>query len=358
MKRKVLSMVLAASMALSVCACGSNGESASSDTSTTEAKAEETEETETDNLDATATEGDSYTINVASSFAAEGPMQEIMEGFKANIESETGGRIQVVLHPSGALGSVKETAEGLKAGTIEMGAIALEDCDYYCPEYTILEAPYLFKDQDHFKRVLDEHGDQLFSEIEERTGIRTCAWFYRGARMITANKEIKTPDDLAGLKFRLPSMPLRIAVFEALGATPTVVEFSELYMALKTGTVDAQENPAETIYSYKYYEAQKYLILSRHIYTMARFGASAIWMDTLSQEDQDLIMNAWADARNEITEKYQDPDETYIQKCEDEGMTVITPDNEKFIEIAKPAVEKWAAENGAEDILTLINNTQ
>ena len=176
--------------------------------------------------------------------------------------------------------------------------------------------------------------------------------------MITANKEIKTPDDLAGLKFRLPSMPLRIAVFEALGATPTVVEFSELYMALKTGTVDAQENPAETIYSYKYYEAQKYLILSRHIYTMARFGASAVWMDTLSQEDQDLIMNAWADARNEITEKYQDPDETYIQKCEDEGMTVITPDNEKFIEIAKPAVEKWAAENGAEDILTLINNTQ
>ena len=112
MKRKVLSMVLAASMALSVCACGSNGESASSDTSTTEAKAEETEETETDNLDATATEGDSYTINVASSFAAEGPMQEIMEGFKANIESETGGRIQVVLHPSGALGSVKEIAEG------------------------------------------------------------------------------------------------------------------------------------------------------------------------------------------------------------------------------------------------------
>ena len=129
MKRKVLAMVLAASMALSVCACGSNGGNASSDTSTTEAKAEEPEETKTDNLDATATEGDSYTINVASSFAAEGPMQEIMEGFKANIESETGGRIQVVLHPSGALGSVKEIAEGLKAGTIEMGAIALEDCD-------------------------------------------------------------------------------------------------------------------------------------------------------------------------------------------------------------------------------------
>lgn len=360
MKRKVLSMLLAASLAASVCACGSSGGSTSSESAAAPAETEGTEEGTSDDsaAAATATEGDSYTINVASSFAAEGPMQEIMEGFKANIESETGGRIQVVLHPSGALGSVKEIAEGLKAGTIEMGAIALEDCDYYCPEYSILEAPYLFKDQDHFKRVLDEHGDQLFSEIEEKTGIRTCTWFYRGARMITANKEIKTPDDLAGLKFRLPSMPLRIAVFEAFGASPTVVEFSELYMALKTGTVDAQENPPETIYSYKYYEAQKYLILSRHIYTMARFGASAVWMDTLSQEDQDLIMKAWADARNEVTEKYPDPDETYIQKCEEAGMTVVTPENEKFIELAKPAVEKWAAENGAEDILTLINNTQ
>ena len=77
-----------------------------------------------------------------------------------------------------------------------------------------------------------------------------------------------------------------------------------------------------------------------------------------AMEHQDLIMKAWADARNEVTEKYPDPDETYIQKCEEAGMTVVTPENEKFIELAKPAVEKWAAENGAEDILTLINNTQ
>lgn len=176
--------------------------------------------------------------------------------------------------------------------------------------------------------------------------------------MITANKEIKTPEDMAGLKFRLPSMPLRVAVFEAFGASPTIVEFSELYMALKTGTVDAQENPPETIYSYKYYEAQKYLMLSRHIYTLSRYGASAAWMDTLTQEDQDLIMKSWEDARNKVSEKYPDPDETYIQKCEEAGMTVVTPENEKFIELAKPAVEKWAAENGASEILEMINNTQ
>lgn len=90
MKRKVLSMVLAASMALSVCACGSNGESASSDTSTTEAKAEETEETETDNLDATATEGDSYTINVASSLLRKVPCRKSWKDLKQTLNRRQG----------------------------------------------------------------------------------------------------------------------------------------------------------------------------------------------------------------------------------------------------------------------------
>lgn len=357
MKRKVLSILLAASMIMALTACGSKRE----EPVATETQAEtetETEETASESPAATATEGDSYTINVASTYAPEGPVHEVIEEFKRNLEEATGGRVKVVIHPSGALGGVKEVTEGLKAGTIEMGVFALEDCDYYCPEYAVLEAPYLFRDQDHFKQVLTAHGDELFSAIEEKTGVRTCSWFYRGARMITANKEIKTPEDMAGLKFRLPSMPLRVAVFEAFGASPTIVEFSELYMALKTGTVDAQENPPETIYSYKYYEAQKYLMLSRHIYTLSRYGASAAWMDTLTQEDQDLIMKSWEDARNKVSEKYPDPDETYIQKCEEAGMTVVTPENEKFIELAKPAVEKWAAENGASEILEMINNTQ
>ncbi len=357
MKRKVLATVFALFTAAALTACGSK------ESTETQAPAESVEEEapetpEGEGEQAAATEGDSYTINVASTYAPEGPVHQVIEEFKTNIEGATGGRVKVVIHPSGALGGVKEVTEGLKAGTIEMGVFALEDCDYYCPEYAVLEAPYLFRDQEHFKKVLTDNGDKLFADIEAKTGVRTCAWFYRGARMITANKEIKTPADMAGLKFRLPSMPLRVAVFEAFGASPTIVEFSELYMALKTGTVDAQENPPETIYSYKYYEAQKYLMLSRHIYTLSRYGASAAWMDTLTQEDQDLIMKSWEDARNKVTEEYPDPDETYIKKCEEAGMTVVTPENDKFIELAKPAVEKWAAENGASEILELINNTQ
>lgn len=349
MKRKVLSILLAAAMVMSLTACGSKKEEAPAEAPKAEAEAPAEEKEE-------APAGKSFTVNVASTYAPEGPVHQVMEEFKTNIEASSEGRIEVVIHPSGALGGVKEVVEGLRAGTIEMGAFALEDCDYYCPEYAVLEAPYLFDNQDHFKKVMNEKGAELFGQIEEKTGVRTCAWFYRGARMITANKEIINPSDMAGLKFRLPNMPLRVAVFEAFGAGPTVVDFAELYMALKTGTVDAQENPPETIYSYKYYEAQKYLMLSRHIYTLARYGASATWMDSLDAADQELIMKAWADAQAKVSAEFPDPDETYIAKCEEAGMTVVEPNNAAFVELAGPAVQKWAEENGAMAIVELIDS--
>ena len=281
-----------------------------------------------------------------------------MEEFKNNIETASGGRIKVVIHPSGALGGAREVSEGVHAGTIEMGALGCEDFEYYAPEYSILEAPYLFRDVDHFKNFLNTHGDQLFSEVQEKSGIITSAWFYRGARMMTSNKKITTPDDLKGLKFRLPSIPVRVSVFEAFGASPTIVDFAELYMALKTGTVDAQENPPETIYSYKYYEAQKYLILSSHIFTLARYITSEEWFNTLTVEDQQLINTAWKDAAAKVAEEYPDPDATYIEKCQEEGMEVVTPDNQAFMELAAPVVEKYNQDNWKPGLLDLIDSTQ
>ncbi|MCI8659187.1 MAG: TRAP transporter substrate-binding protein [Lachnospiraceae bacterium] len=365
MKRKIMALVLTASMVLTLAACGSSGNSGTAKTTAaavSEAK-EETQATEESGKEESktqtqeaATEGASYTINVASTFAPEGPVHQVMEEFKTNVETASGGRIQVIIHPSGALGGAREVSEGVHAGTIEMGALGCEDFEYYAPEYSILEAPYLFRDMNHFKDFLSTHGDQIFSEVQEKSGIITSAWFYRGARMITANKEIVEPADLKGLKFRLPSIPVRVSVFEAFGASPTIVDFSELYMALKTGTVDAQENPPETIYSYKYYEAQKYLILSSHIFTLARYITSEAWFETLTAEDQALISQAWADAQAKVTEEYPNPDETYVEKCRQEGMEVITPNNEAFIELAAPVVQEYNDANWKPGLLELVNS--
>ena len=103
-----------------------------------------------------------YTVNVASTFAPEGPVHQVMTEFKNNLETASDGRFNVVIHPSGALGSVREVCEGLRAGTIEMGAVGMEDLTYYAPEYSILEASYLFRDKEHYLKVLDELGDEIF----------------------------------------------------------------------------------------------------------------------------------------------------------------------------------------------------
>lgn len=357
--KKFMSCILTASMVLPLIACGNQTTGATKETvkTTVEAAAKGSEAT-TGAAQKGAGEGASYTINIASTFAPTGPVHQVMEEFKTNIETSSSGRIQVVIHPSGALGGAREVAEGLHAGTIEMGALGCEDFEYYAPEYSILEAPYLFRDAEHFKNFLNTHGDQIFSEVQEKSGIMTSAWFYRGARMMTANKAIMEPGDLKGLKFRLPSIPVRVSVFEAFGASPTIVDFSELYMALKTGTADAQENPPETIYSYKYYEAQKYLILSSHIFTLSRYITSESWFNTLTAEDQDLINQSWADAQETVTAEYPDPDATYIEKCKEEGMEVITPNNDAFIELAAPVVQDYNDKNWKAGLLELVNSIQ
>ena len=298
----------------------------------------------------------SYTINIASTFAPTGPVQQMMEEFKTNMETASEGRVKVIIHASGALGNAREVAEGLHAGTIEMGAMGCEDFEYYAPEYSILEAPYLFRDKDHFINFMNTYGEQIFSEVQAKSGIMTSAWYYRGARMITSNKKIVEPSDLQGIKFRLPSIPVRVKVFEAFGASPTIVDFSELYMALKTGTVDAQENPPETIYSYKYYEAQKYLIKSSHIFTVARYITSESWYNTLSDEDKAMFDKAWADAQEKVFAECPDPDETYIQLLQDEGMEIVEPDNAAFIELAEPVVKEYNDANWKEGLLDLVNS--
>lgn len=349
MKKRITALVLALVMSVSLVACQSGGKTSSTAASSAAGSGASSQ--------STAAKGKSYTINIASTFAPEGPVHEVMQEFKKNIESSSGGRVQVIIQASGALGGAREVSEGLHAGTIEMGAMGCEDFEYYAPEYSILEAPYLFRDVNHFKNFLNSHGQEIFSAVEAKSGIITSAWFYRGARMITANKAIKEPADLQGLKFRLPSIPVRVSVFEALGASPTIVDFAELYMALKTGTVDAEENPPETIYSYKYYETQKYLMLSSHIFTIARYLTSKTWFDTLSADDQKLINQAWADAQATVTKAYPDPDATYIEKCKQAGMEVITPDNEAFIKLAAPVVKKYNDEHWKQGLYDMVTAT-
>jgi tripartite ATP-independent transporter DctP family solute receptor len=281
-------------------------------------------------------------INIASVYAAEGNIHEGMLKFKEIVESKSGGRIKATVHAAGAMGGEREVVEGLANGTIETGAHGGMDIVLYAPEYTVFEEMFVIRDLEHLKKFWDTIGKEISAEMEKRKGIMTVGIIPRGSRYITANVPITKPDDLKGMKLRLPSYPLRIKYFESLGALPTIVAFPELYMALKTGVVGAQENPPETIYNYKYYETQKYLIATSHLYSSNRYAMSKRWFDRQDPEDQKLIMDAWKEATDFANNMVKDPDAFYVDKLvKEKGMILIQPDKAAFMRAAEPVLAQY-----------------
>jgi TRAP-type transport system periplasmic protein len=280
------------------------------------------------------------TVNIASVFPPEGPVHELMVKFKALVAERSGGNINVTIHPSGALGGEREVVESVVSGSVEMAAQGIMDLIMYMPKYTVFEEPFVIRDLEHLRLFWRTVGVEMNKMLEEK-GIINAAIAVRGSRMMTANKPIVEPADLKRLRFRLPQYPVRIKVFEAFGAIPTVVDFPEVYMALKTGTVGAQENPPETIFTYKYYEAQKYLINSQHVWSTARYQISKKWFDKLSKEDQRLILDAWKDAEEHVKKIAYDPDKIFVKKLVDNGMTLVQPNAEAFRRLAEPVMQEF-----------------
>jgi len=285
--------------------------------------------------------------NVASVYAAEGNIHEGMVKFKELVEKNSNGRIKITVHAAGGLGGEREVVEGLSAGTIEMGAHGGMDIFLYAQEYEVFEEMFIIRDLDHLKKFWDTIGKEIVQDVAKRKGILTVGTVPRGSRYITANIPIKHPNDLKGKKIRLPDHKFRIRYFESMGALPTIVAFPELYMALKTGVVDAQENPPETIYNYKYYEAQKYLIPTRHLFASNRYAVSQKWLDRLDKEDQALILNAWKDATDYANKLVPDPDAFYVDKLvKEKGMILVSDvDRDAFAKAAAPVhaefSKKW-----------------
>ena len=172
--------------------------------------------------------------------------------------------MEVLIHVGGAMGGERDVFEAMSSGGLEMGAMGSGDISIFFPKYMVYEVPYVLRDADHFWKFWNGPvGKEVNDMVLKERGVMTAGIVYRGARYLTANRPIKTPAEVKGLKFRLPEIKPWMKIWETLGALPVVVAFPEVYMALKTGVAEAQENPLESIWGYKFYEAQKYLIADR-----------------------------------------------------------------------------------------------
>ena len=188
---------------------------------------------------------------------------------QARQRASSRGKAKVVVYGSSQLGGDKEMLQKLKLGTLDMAlpsTVMSSEVDLF----GMFEMPYLVKDREHMKRIEKEVFWPKLAPEAEKKGLKVIAVWENGYRHITNNKQpIKTPADLKGIKLRVPEGKWRVKMFQAYGANPSPMKFSELFTALQTGVMDGQENPLTQIYSAKLQEVQKYLSLSGHVYTPA-----------------------------------------------------------------------------------------
>jgi tripartite ATP-independent transporter DctP family solute receptor len=253
------------------------------------------------------------------------------------------GRLQLVQYPAGALGTQAEAVDMLRMGSLAFltsGPTIL--ASFYEP-VQVFSLPYLFKDREQAYRVIQSKvGQKIFNDIIlKKSGIRTIDFWYFGVRTLTTKDlPVTKPSDLAGVKIRCMDVPVAKNVIKALGASPTPVNFNELYLALQTGVVQGQENPIATIYSQKFYEVQDYIINTNHSVHVGTVHVSEQIWQRLSKKDRKMILDVFKEYKPMIDQKIDAATKNDLQKMVDRGVKVINPDVAAFQKYADKYIWK------------------
>jgi tripartite ATP-independent transporter DctP family solute receptor len=219
--------------------------------------------------------------------------------------------------------------------------------------FGVFEMPYLVKSREHMKKI----GEQVFwSKIEpsaEKKGYKVLGLWENGFRQITNNKRpIVTPADLEGIKLRTPEGKWRVKMFQAYGANPSPMKFSEVFTALQTGVMDGQENPLSQIYSAKFYEVQKYLSMTGHVYTPAYLIMSTNGWKKLPPDVQKVIEQAAKETQDYVYQQGAKMDEDLLQKMKAAGIKVNEADKDAFIKASRSVYEEFAKDvPGAKEVI-------
>src|SRR5712672_1795306 len=253
------------------------------------------------------------------------------------IKKRTNGRYEIGVFPASQLGNENQINEGLGLGTVDIIYSGTSFPGSIHKPLAISGAPFMLRDFNHWKAYRDS---KLFRDIangyEGKTKHKVVALTYYGERMVTANKEIKKPEDMKGMKLRVPPAPLYLMLAKSVGANATPIAFAEVYLALQQGTVDGQENPLPTIMAKKFYEVQSHIVLTGHITeSLLTIMGSHVW-PKLSDADKKVFEEVLAQAADKATKQIRDSEQKIADELRKLGKTVVQVDREAFRKAAVP----------------------
>jgi tripartite ATP-independent transporter DctP family solute receptor len=278
--------------------------------------------------------------------------QKSADEYARRANAKLGGKAKVVVYGSSQLGGDREMIQKLKLGTLDMAlpsTVMSSEVDLF----GIFEMPYIVKDRSHMAKIEKDVFWPRIAPEAEKKGLRVLAVWENGVRHLTNSKRpIRAPADLAGIKLRVPEGKWRVKMFQAYGANPSPMKFSELFTALQTGVMDGQENPFTQIYSAKLHEVQKFLSLSGHVYTPAYLTVGSNKWSSLPADVRKILEDTAKETQAYVYEVAAKDDAELLAKLRSGGVQVNDVDKDAFIAASKGIYDEFGKEvAGAKDLI-------
>ncbi|WP_417769162.1 TRAP transporter substrate-binding protein [Stappia sp.] len=289
-------------------------------------------------------------LNFAHSTAQNSHYSMGVQAFAKTLSELSNGKFEIREQAAGALGGERDVIEGLQIGSVELTISSTGPLGNFVPEALVLDLPFLFKDYDAARSILDgEIGQELLAKVSENNLV-ALAWSENGFRHVTNSRgPINTPADLDGLKIRTMENPVHMEAFRAAGASPTPMAFPEVFAALQQHVIDGQENPIPVITASKFWEVQDNLTLTGHVYSPAIILAAPSLWDGLSDEEKGWFQEAATAAVAATRAKVEADEANGVALLRENGMKVIEKvDQAAFQKAVSPAYDTFVSKYGDE----------
>ncbi|MCI8342253.1 MAG: TRAP transporter substrate-binding protein [Firmicutes bacterium] len=346
--KRFIGVFLAAAMVLSLAACGDSSKSNSnSSAGGDQAKTEQNSDGSDAKEDSNSSDsGEVYEMKLANPNPV-GDVKDLASiKFSELAAEKTNGRVQIKVFSGGQLGDARDTIEGLGLGTNEIVCESLGTLDAYTSLANIDAIPYMYRDYDHYAKVMlgGELGKEILDKVGEEGGFKLLGGMYRGARECTTKRKFTTPDELKGLKIRVPNQQVYIDAWNVLGASPTPLALTETFTALQQNTVEAQENATIESYGFGFYDVCDYLVKTNHVYSTDLFIFNREYFNNLPEDIQAALIEAADEASAYRTEISLEKESEYEQMFVDKGVEIVEIDTAPFIAKFDGFVEQYFPE--------------
>lgn len=307
-----------------------------------------------------------FTSNMANAstslrFGYEAPRSDTQhiaaKKFNQLLKEKTKGDFKLSLFPDSTLGNALTMIGAVRGGTIDLEMSGSSNFSGIEPSMSVIDIPFIFKDKEHAYRVLDgEVGDSLLKKLESK-GLKGLAFWEVGFRSITNSKKpITSKNDIKGLKIRTNQNPMYVKTFELLGANPVPMPLSELYTALETRAVDAQEHPLGIVWSTKLYEVQKYLTITNHGYSPLIVIMNKDKYDSLPSNIQQALVSAAKEAGQYQRKLNAKNEGTILAKMKENGLKVIEKiDMKPFADTVESEVRQYFIKDNGDELVKQID---